>query len=106
MFDKDTTKTFDDITHWADIMDSVMSLRPKAEIGVSYLVISEKNIGKDGWIRVTYSNWEMGKAQEFVDAVKSRTGADWTHFGCFMDTCCMATKDMSVIGEYKDIPLP
>jgi len=51
-------------------------------------------LGKDGWYRVEIDTYyHTGSAFTLVELAEKATGVEWDTFGCFMDSCCIATKE-------------
>lgn len=70
--------------------------------------ITKENIGKDDILRVTFSTWENSIWDIQPKLEQQTPGVLWEFFGCFMDTCCMATRkwDKSLIGRTIEFELP
>lgn len=51
-------------------------------------------LGMDGWYRVLIDvYYHSGSSFTLVELAEKATGVEWETFGCFMDTCCIATKE-------------
>ena len=73
--------------------------------GTHTFEIKERDLGDDGIVRITYDNWHnvgFDPRPQFQE----QTGAKWEHFGCFMDVCCIACRDASVVGKKVTVIVP
>lgn len=80
---------------WQELNSNTPMTEPK------YLdmTMGQFELGEDGWVRCTYSNWELPNSGSVMEELEKASGAKFKFFGCFMDTICLGTRDESVIGK-------
>jgi len=64
------------------------------EKGYKKTITCIPELGNDGWYRVIIDTYYyMGSNFTLSEKAEKVTGVKWEAFGCFMDTCCIATKE-------------
>jgi len=69
--------------------------------------ITQFNVSDDGWARVMIDIYYFFEgSQKLVELMEEQTGVKWTAFGCFMDNCCLATKEYDKLPDTFEFTYP